>query len=655
MNLPPAATPLAPERPPPPDGPARPSRRAGRSLHARMLAAFFAVSLLPLAALIAAHVRTTRQALLDAADNSLGAAASRTAVSLDGFIGASLDVVGTQARLEILRDYLELPEAQRADPPVRARMLAELDSFNRRDPVFIESCAILDLRGRNLLDTDERAGRGLDESDRDYFKMALEDDVPSVSAVELSAEDGRAHLYFSSPVHGANGAAIGVLRVRYGAEVLQQRIEVTSGLAGPESFALLVDEGRLVLGHSLAGRGSAKPELYSYLQPLDAGELARLRGERRALATTASGTGTPVLLASIEQAALLASASRNEMPSKPDVAAALKLSAAGRPRFSVEMGVNAPVKQDATVTLMATRPWAIVVLQPEAIVLAPVEEGTRQALLLVLAIAGLVAVAAVALTRSLTRPLERLTVMAGQMAMGDFDARADVDQGGEIGTLAAAFDRMAERIRSLIADLGARNRELVVAHEELEQRVAQRTAELSEANSRLRDEVAERRRAEQALAALNHRLEATVAERTADLEQKLELIGKQQRQLLEMSAPVIQLWEGVLVLPLVGTIDGPRAEQILRNVLHSIAQNGSRHLLIDVTGTFLVDDTVVEYLIRTVRAARLVGTTCFLVGIAPKVAQALAQSGLDLKGVRTVGSLQQGLATARREIDARRG
>lgn len=230
--------------------------------------------------------------------------------------------------------------------------------------------------------------------------------------------------------------------------------------------------------------------------------------------------------------------------------------------------------------------------------------------------------------------------------------------------LHAFIDTAAATTLTLMAVIAERKQAEVALADHgrlLEVRVTERTAELE-------IEVEERKRTQAALAdhsrslearvaertaelnRINERLEATVTERTTDLSDKLFVIEKQQEMLLQLSTPVLQIWDGVLVLPLIGTIDGRRAAQIMEGSLTSLAQHRARIFIIDITGAPFVDSEVANYLIRTARAARLLGVKCMLVGISPRVAQVLVQSGADLHELATFGTLQSGLLEAMRRM-----
>lgn len=123
-----------------------------------------------------------------------------------------------------------------------------------------------------------------------------------------------------------------------------------------------------------------------------------------------------------------------------------------------------------------------------------------------------------------------------------------------------------------------------------------------------------------------------------------QVIQAQALAIQELSTPVIQVWEGILVLPLIGAIDTQRAKVVMENLLAEIVNTKSPHVIIDITGVPIVDTGVAERLIKTVEAARLVGAECVLTGIRPEVAQTLVMLGVDLSGITTKATLQHSLA-----------
>jgi rsbT co-antagonist protein RsbR len=112
-----------------------------------------------------------------------------------------------------------------------------------------------------------------------------------------------------------------------------------------------------------------------------------------------------------------------------------------------------------------------------------------------------------------------------------------------------------------------------------------------------------------------------------------EVISRQQQELLELSTPVVQLWEGILALPLIGTLDSARTQIVMESLLQRIVTSGAEIAIIDITGVPTVDTLVAQHLIKTISAARLMGADCILSGIRPQIAQTIVHLGLELNVV----------------------
>jgi rsbT co-antagonist protein RsbR len=125
-----------------------------------------------------------------------------------------------------------------------------------------------------------------------------------------------------------------------------------------------------------------------------------------------------------------------------------------------------------------------------------------------------------------------------------------------------------------------------------------------------------------------------------------EVITRQQQEMLELSTPVVKLWEGVLALPLIGTLDSSRTQVVMESLLQKIVETGAEVAIIDITGVPTVDTLVAQHLIKTVTAARLMGTDCIISGIRPQIAQTIVHLGVELGGVTTKASLADALALA---------
>jgi rsbT co-antagonist protein RsbR len=126
------------------------------------------------------------------------------------------------------------------------------------------------------------------------------------------------------------------------------------------------------------------------------------------------------------------------------------------------------------------------------------------------------------------------------------------------------------------------------------------------------------------------------------------LINRQQRELLELSTPVVKMWDGILALPLIGTLDSERTQIVMENLLQTIVDTGASIAIIDITGVPTVDTLVAQHLLKTVAAARLMGAECIISGIRPQIAATIVHLGVDLNSVATKATLADAFALALR-------
>jgi len=129
-----------------------------------------------------------------------------------------------------------------------------------------------------------------------------------------------------------------------------------------------------------------------------------------------------------------------------------------------------------------------------------------------------------------------------------------------------------------------------------------------------------------------------------------EVIGRQQEELLELSTPVVKLWDGVVALPLIGTLDSARTQVVMESLLQAIVQTNSRVAIIDITGVPTVDTVVAQHLLKTVTAARLMGADCIISGVRPQIAQTIVHLGINLLDVTTKATLAAALSTAMQRL-----
>ncbi|GGV30571.1 polyvinylalcohol dehydrogenase [Streptomyces griseoflavus] len=136
----------------------------------------------------------------------------------------------------------------------------------------------------------------------------------------------------------------------------------------------------------------------------------------------------------------------------------------------------------------------------------------------------------------------------------------------------------------------------------------------------------------------------------AYLRTREEIISSQAEQLLELSTPVVKLWDGVVGVPLVGTLDSARTQVVMEKLLQTLVDTDSTHAIIDITGVPTVDTQVAQHLLKTVVAARMMGAQCTISGIRPQIAQTIVALGIEFGDIPTNASLSDALRQALKEV-----
>lgn len=132
----------------------------------------------------------------------------------------------------------------------------------------------------------------------------------------------------------------------------------------------------------------------------------------------------------------------------------------------------------------------------------------------------------------------------------------------------------------------------------------------------------------------------------AYMETREELISRQQQELLELSTPVVKLWDGILALPIIGTLDSSRTQVVMEELLQTVVATNSKFAIIDITGVPTVDTLVAQHLLKTITAARLMGAECIISGVRPQIAQTIVHLGINLEDVITKAKLSDAFALA---------
>ncbi len=130
------------------------------------------------------------------------------------------------------------------------------------------------------------------------------------------------------------------------------------------------------------------------------------------------------------------------------------------------------------------------------------------------------------------------------------------------------------------------------------------------------------------------------------IEEREQIIDRQRQEMMELSTPVVELWDRVLTLPLIGTLDSARAQEVMENLLQTILERQAEVVIMDITGVGTVDTQVAQHLLRAAAAVRLMGAECIISGISPMIAQTMVQLGIDVGTVSTRSSIRAALSDA---------
>jgi rsbT co-antagonist protein RsbR len=142
-----------------------------------------------------------------------------------------------------------------------------------------------------------------------------------------------------------------------------------------------------------------------------------------------------------------------------------------------------------------------------------------------------------------------------------------------------------------------------------------------------------------------------IARDATERKRQTELIERQKRDILELSTPVIQLWDGILALPIIGTLDSQRSQVVMERLLTAITTTGASIAILDISGVPAVDTMVAQHLMKTMDAAKLMGAECIISGIRPEIAQTMVHLGIDLSFVKTRSTMSRALEDALRTLN----
>lgn len=527
--------------------------RGPHTLRTKIALAFLGVMFVALLALVLLYTRSTRQALLGEANQTLYAAALRTATSVDAFLSTNLSTVRAEALLPEISEFVSLSPTEQTVALQETSILEVLNTLRRKDLFHIESYGILNQAGRNIADT-SLPYIGQDESETDYFRRSMETGLPYLSPVRFAERVGGVYFHFSAPIRNDVGVIIGVLRVRYSVGFLQQLVTQVRGSAGQGSFAVLLDENGLRLAHDTA------PDLvFKTVIPLDPeiAEVLRDAGRLPNLPLEALSTDVPDLYSGL-------------------------LASDKQPFFVADAHDGTTPLEALAVVRLENHPWYVVFAQSQETFLRPINRAVRVTVILAVLVAVLVTALAFWVVNWLTRPVIHLTAVAEQIARGNLDVEANVESADEVGHLARTFNLMTVQLRENLDGL-------------------------RHTNEHLRQEIIERRRIEEERRVLLEEeqrqriLAETLREVTLALtsqigfESVLEEILNQAQRIVPYRTAHIALLERDMLRPVRWSgYDQNDAEAYIRTVIHNISQLPIDMEAIGTRAPVLIDDTLAE-------------------------------------------------------------
>jgi PAS domain S-box-containing protein len=388
-------------------------------IRGRLIILALGISLGSLIVLTLIQARVTQHALVEREARLLTSAAQLTANAIDDFIGKSLDNVRSDAQDAALARFLALSPAARARSSDTPELEQLLERGALRDSIFVVSYGLLDRAGRNVADSSQ-PNIGGDESASSYFRAPMHDGLPHVTELEpIAPGSKRLVVSFSTAVRDADFEVVGVLRLRYYAQILQRFVARDTALLGPGAFLTLVDQQGRYLAHGL------QPRVVGQSVALDSPELSR--GLR-------------------------------ELGNAPMFTTHLALEAYGGGR-----------EQKVAGSMIQRKPWRVAVVRPSAAFMAPVEEQLVSAGLVALGVAVFAVLAAVFFGTRVAAPILRLTESAERVARGDLETQAKISGPREVQALARAFNLMTGQVREtldgLLVEIGDRTRAESAARE----------------------------------------------------------------------------------------------------------------------------------------------------------------------------------------------
>lgn len=392
--------------------------RVLHSINTQLITRLLASTLIPLFIVTAINSRSIGREIEAAGSQAMASAAQQTAMAVDAFIEKGLYHGTAAAALPELHDYFKNPKKTDAE---RVAIQNILKSISQQNPVFIASVTLSDPQGKALIASLPEEMESSHDIIPDLFTSSLETGQSSVSPVHFDA-GGKAYTCFYSPVM-ENGKPVGILRISYSAAILQQLTTKNTGLLGPESFPILLDDNHLQIAHGVLPHGRPE-ELYILWR------------------TNASETLTQDL---IKTHRLPPDYNRKFAQGSAGEELSLALQKDSNSQFFT---TRLPITKDramaASTARLAKAPWTVVFFQPRDILDLPIDIQKRNTLLLGGLLAGIAILMALWVAHTITAPIMSLTQTAQKAVQEVRPLPLKTRARNEVGQLADAFNRLFE-------------------------------------------------------------------------------------------------------------------------------------------------------------------------------------------------------------------
>ena len=418
------------------------------NIRTRLVIAFLTVTIIPLIMLTVINNAILQGTLVTNANQALAGISSEAANSLDSYLRSNLTTMVSEGQIPAIVDFLSLSPTLQINTaqPERNPAIESLNAFTRKDQINIQSYALINENGINVLDTIS-FDIGEDVTNTEYFQASFVEGDQFVSSVRFPQLSGVfPYIIFSHPVSDERGTILGVLRMRINASVLQDIIKESNDRAGEESFGVVFDniEGNYIhLAH-----GTAPETIYTTLLPFGEEQTTFFQNEQRLPFQTASGVlalDLPELADDLDQAA-------------------------DTPFFtSTDVATGDRINQVAVKSLVNKPEWVVAFFQPQDVFLVFAQQQTLTSTVLVIFFSAIVAGAALLVSQILANPIRHLSEIAQTVAAGDLSVRAHIESDDELGALAQNFNSMTEQLEDVISNLEVTISERTIA---LERRAA---------------------------------------------------------------------------------------------------------------------------------------------------------------------------------------